>query len=64
MADDRIRKAGGAAETDKHADCGRCGGEMVLYRTGPHPKRTDFEVQRFECKDCRSQSARTAARSR
>lgn len=39
--------------------CGRCGGEMFLYRTGPHPRRTYLEIQRFECRDCRAQFART-----
>lgn len=48
---------------DDHPACRRCGGEMLLYRRGPHPRRTLFEVQRFECRDCKSQSARTAAKA-
>lgn len=50
-----------AADGNDHRACKRCGGEMVLYRTGPHPKYTHFEVQRFECQDCRAQFARTVA---
>jgi transposase-like protein len=41
--------------------CKKCGGEMLVYRTGPHPWRTGYEVQRFECTDCKAQAARTTA---
>ena len=44
--------------------CKKCGGEMLVYRTGPHPWRTGYEVQRSECADCKAQAARTTASDR
>ncbi len=41
--------------------CKKCGGEMLVYRKGPHPWRTGYEVQRSQCTDCKAQGARTAA---
>lgn len=40
-------------------DCRGCSGSMRIYRRGPHPKWSGYEVQRFECPDCKSQLART-----
>ncbi len=44
--------------------CKKCGGEMLVYRAGPHPWRTGYEVQRSECTDCKAQAARTTATDR
>lgn len=35
---------------------------MRLYRKGPHPRKTEMEIHRYECIDCKAQSARTAAK--
>ncbi len=44
--------------------CKRCEGQMLPYRRGPHPWKSDSEIERLECEDCQAQHARTVPRAK